>query len=203
MVGEIMSNSLSVLVQGVDEFSDAMVRIGATAQLRLGRAAGRTDEGILLGLVETLQPEWTIVESTVESTVEDAHYLICRIGSWHVRQFVSLAMWEEVAPTQDTWSHLQRRAMLQYADWILDSRSEGVTEQASGFGGPVPYRADPERIVAPEDIPGVTWRDRERWIRELDTTPDEYPHDESGGMSSEELMEAIGMAVDDWKKEEK
>lgn len=49
----------------------------------------------------------------------------------------------------------------------------------------------------------MTWRDRERWIRELDTTPDENFHDESGGMSSEELMEAIGMAVDDWKEEKK
>ena len=107
---------------------------------------------------------------------------------------------------------LQRKAMLSYADWIADpvydnrvaTRPEGVTEQAFlAVSAGVPYRGEPpELMVAPEDIPGVTWRDRERWIRELDTTPDEYPHDEGGGMSSEELMEAIGMAVDDWKKKE-
>ncbi len=180
----------------IDQFTQAMSRLGITAQVLAGRLAGEEEADILSGLVETLQPEWTIEEAVLNG--ESNYQLICQIGSWS--HLINLTRFH---PAPAGWEYLQRQTMLAYAGWITERRTPGEFGGLSPTYPPEAYRVDPERVVAPEDIPGVTWRDRERWIRQLDTTPDEYPHDESGGMSSEELMEAIGMAVDDWKKEEK
>lgn len=68
------------------------------------------------------------------------------------------------------------------------------------IAAPWPFEEEERGPVDPEDIPDVTDRDRERWARALDTTPTGGDIDSGGGMSAEELSEAIGQATKEWEE---
>ena len=58
-----------------------------------------------------------------------------------------------------------------------------------------------EPMVEPEEIPDVTDQDRVRWSRVLDAPADPFvPDDSGGGISTEELMELMGEATEEWKE---
>ena len=220
--GTDLSPFMEAITEEMERAAGGAEAIG-DAFIRLHDSTRRATTAIVGSTIDILNPEWSM-RKWEDPTGTDLGYIVgMRIGSftWS-QQWTGEAMSDLLNGDYPwIWEHIEQAGLAAYVDWILDetqhvilqpmdsirvSDSEWSYEMSAQEWNAMTVRISeavginvhprPWHPTSPEDIPGVTWRDKERWIRELETTPYE-PDESGGGMSSEELLDAIGSALDE------